>query len=118
MQRKMARDLDALAMYDDFMNNIAPKLQQMIIDGTTATDVYKLAEAQMAARLLTIAMTSKDPKIAMQAIKEAHDRSLGKAKETTEITTRYEKLSDEELDALLQSQKESMDDTTSSDDVH
>lgn len=105
-QDSMARSLDHLARYDEFFNKIAPKLERMVLDGKGATDIYKIGEAQMAARLLTIAMTEKDPEIAMKAIKEAHDRSLGKSKETLQVNTRYEKLSDEELDALLISETE------------
>lgn len=108
-QDKMVRDLDALAEYDEFCNKILPRLRQAMADGKNATDIYKIAEAEMAARMVTIALTDKDPKSAMQAIKECFDRSLGKAKETMEVTTRYEKLSEEELDAMLASQEQSLD---------
>lgn len=103
---EMARSLDDLAFFDKFFNDIAPKLRQMVIDGATANDIYKIAEAQTAARMLTIAMTEKDPKIAMQAIKEMHDRSLGKAKESMEITSRYEALSEEDLQQLIREEEQ------------
>ena len=101
--------IDGLAEYEDFVNNILPKLRKMVAQGKGATDIYKVAEAEMAARMVTIALTEKDPKSAMQAVKECLDRSLGKAKETMEVTAKYESLNDEDLDKRLAQQEAALE---------
>ena len=111
-QDEATRNLDDLAFFDEFFNKIAPQLRKMIVDGKTATEIYKIGESQMAARILTIALTEKDPKVVMAAIKEAHDRSLGKAKETLEVNNRYEAMSDEDIDRQLREQEEALEDAT------
>jgi hypothetical protein len=102
-QSKMARDIDALSEYDDFCNRVLPRLRQLIADDKSdAKDILASQEKLMAARMVTIALTEKDSKVAMQAIKDIYDRTMGKAKETIDVNNRYEQLSEEDLDAALE----------------
>jgi hypothetical protein len=110
---QMARDLDKLADYEAFCEKILPQLRRMVKDGSSAEAIYKFAESFAAARNVTIALTDGDPGRAMTAIKDILDRSQGKAKERTEHTHKFEKLKDNEIDALLQSR---LKETASDDD--
>jgi signal recognition particle receptor subunit beta len=105
----MASALDKLAAYEEFCKDILPSLQKAIKEGRSAEDIYKMAESIAAARAVTIAATEQDSGKALAAIKDIMDRTQGKAKERVETTHKYEKLKDEELDALLLSQGAELD---------
>jgi hypothetical protein len=109
-QAQLARSLDQLAEFESFKADILPKLRQFIKEGKTASEIYSWAQSYLAAKTVTLALASKDEKTALGAIKEALDRGVGKAADKVEITQRYEQLSDEELEALLQSERESAQD--------
>lgn len=107
-QGKMARDIDGLAEFDTFVNTVLPKLRRMLADDkSSARDMISFTEKEMAARMITIALTEKDPKVAMTAIKDVMDRSMGKATETHEVTTRFENVSDDDLERMI-AQEEAM----------
>jgi phosphotransferase system HPr-like phosphotransfer protein len=102
--------LDDLAEYERFKAEILPKLRKMMRDGKSAEEIYNFSQGLLAARAVTIAASSPDEKTALQAIKEVLDRGVGKAADRLEVTQRYEKLSTEELEALLKSQEEDLQD--------
>jgi hypothetical protein len=105
-QNEVARNLDQLAEYDEFCNRILPQLRKMLADpNKSASDVYSVAQKEMAARMVTIALTEKDPKTAMTAIRDALDRTMGKAKETLEVHNRYEDMSDEALERMIKQEE-------------
>ncbi len=108
------RAVDDLAEFDKFKEEILPMLKKAISESWSAEKIYKMAEAHAAARNVTIALTDQDSGKAMTAIKELMDRSKGKATEKQEITHSYSKLSDEELDALIDSQKKDLADDDAS----
>jgi hypothetical protein len=107
-QTAMARNLDELAAFESFKTEILPKIQDMMRQGKSAEDIYSFSQSYAAARGVTIAMTSKDEKTALAAIKEVLDRGVGKAADKLEVTTRYANLPMEELQALIQSQEEEL----------
>lgn len=109
---QMARDLDKLAEYDAFVNNILPRLQQLLLDDKKSSrDIMSFAEKELVARMVTIALTpGSSPKDAMTAIKDLLDRTQGKAKETLTINQKYDQLEEAELDSLLISERESLKD--------
>lgn len=110
---RIAKALDDLAAFEEFQAELLPALRGAIQAGKTADDIYKMAEAMAAARAVTIAATEKDSGKALAAIREVLDRSKGKATERREIAHKYEKLKDEELDALILSElAESGEDAT------
>jgi len=104
-QNRMARNLDDLAQFDDFEATILPKLRQMIKNGDSAEAIYKFSQSFLAARAVTIGIQSPDEKAALAAIREVLDRALGKAADKIELTTRYESLTDDALDRMLEQQE-------------
>jgi len=105
-ERDRNRVIDELEQFEKFKAEILPVLRKEISKGTPAEEIYKKFEAHLAARAVTIAMTETDTSRAMAAIREALDRSKGKAVERKEITRKYENLSDAELEALAKSKRE------------
>lgn len=109
----MAKALDELSEFEQFKNEVLPRLRKEVAKGTDAEKIYEMCQAHLAARAVTIALTEKDTARALSAIKEALDRGKGKAKERQEITHKYEELKDEELDAILMSEIGDMDESDS-----
>lgn len=106
----MVRKIDDLAAYEQFKSEILPYLRDAIQRGATAEEIYRKAEALAAARAVTIAATETDTGKALSAIKDILDRSGGKATDRKVIEHRYKDLSDSELDAMLLSESEEVDD--------
>jgi hypothetical protein len=108
-QSTIAKNIDELAEYEEFKASILPKLRRMIRDGKSAEDIYAFSQSVLAARAVTIGMSSEDEKTALTAIREVLDRGVGKAADKLEITSRYKNLSDEELSSLLSSQEKDLE---------
>lgn len=100
-KRKRERMLDKLAAFEEFQANLAPKLQRMILDGSSSEDILEETAAYAAARIATIAMTEQDSSKALAAAKDIIDRAKGKAVERVAIAHKYEKMDENALDALL-----------------
>lgn len=109
-ENQMVRKIDDLAAYEQFKSEILPYLRDAIQRGATAEEIYRKAEALAAARAVTIAATETDTGKALSAIKDILDRSGGKATDRKVIEHRYKDLSDSELDAMLLSESEEVDD--------
>lgn len=107
-QRQLADTLDQLAEFESF-KELLPKIRQFVKDGKTAAEMYTYCQSYVAAKGISIALTSKDEKTALSAIKEILDRGVGKAADKVEITQRYEQLSDDELEALYRSQEQELE---------
>lgn len=108
----MADVLEALQEFDDFRQNVLPKLQQMVKDGAPPEEILKFAASMAAAKMVTKALISTD-KDSYNASKDILDRTLGKAKERHEHEHRYKNLKSEELDAIILSQVADLDDEDS-----
>lgn len=101
-ERRMVEALDNLSQFEEFQEQILPKLREALAQGATAQDIYKLASAAAAARAVTIAVRGEDGQ-ALAAIKEVLDRSVGKPTEKREVKHELANLPDDQLDALLDS---------------
>ena len=104
----MVKRLDALAQFEEFEDTILPKLRAAIKAGKKAEDIYDMVTAAAAGKIATLAITEKDSAKALALCKEILDRSGGKARERVDITSRYEKMTDEELDRQLLAQEEQL----------
>lgn len=105
----MERNLDLLAEFQKFKDEIAPILQEDLRANLSAQDLYTKYQAMAAARGISIALTETDSAKALAAIRDIQDRAGGKATERKEVTHKHEKLPDDQLDALLMSKFEDND---------
>lgn len=90
-------------LFAKWKRDVLPKLFQATKEGKTAEELYRLFADDAAARLIQIAITSPDQGKALAAAQDILDRTAGKATQKTQVEHKYEKLKDEELDALLRS---------------
>ncbi len=104
--------LDTLSRMRDFEDEIIPILQKALREGKSREEIEAdpRVHALLAAKQISIAIREQDTAKSMAAIKDFRDRTQGKAIERTEVKHKYEALSDEELDALLTSEAESLTD--------
>jgi hypothetical protein len=105
----MADVVDQLAEFEEYRARVLPKIRQLLAQGHKADDLYKKFKDDLAARKLTIALSSPDEGMALAAIKDITDRMEGKPIERKQLEHKYEKLNDEQLDALLLSEMGEMD---------
>lgn len=104
-QNKMAKNLDDLAAFEEFQDEILPTLKKAVKEGWSPEKIYKHAAALAAARSVSIALTEMDSAKALAGIKEILDRSGGKATERREVKHEVSALSDAELEALIASEE-------------
>lgn len=109
-ERDMIRNLDTLRQFDNFGQAIAPRLRKMITEGAKPEDILEFAKTMAAARVATIAINSENEAKALSAAQEILNRSEGKPTEKKDVTHRLEKLESKELDALLESLYEKVED--------
>lgn len=100
-KRKRERVLDKLAAFQEFQAALSPKMQRMILDGSSAEEIIAETAAYAAARIATIAVTDNDSGKAYAAAKDILDRAHGKAVERRELAHKFDKLDDDALDALV-----------------
>lgn len=105
--------MDELALFQQFKEELLPKLQEAIVGGKSAEDILEMSQKYAAARLGTIIATEVDSGRALSAIKEVLDRTLGKAVERKQVDHRLGKLPEEQIDALLIT---ALEETTSTDE--
>lgn len=108
-QLRMADVLDEIREFEEWRTEIYPKIAQMVKDGKAADEILAFAESLAAAKLVSVLVRETDSSKVIAASKDILDRCLGKAKERSEVTHKYEKLKDEELDALIQSRLTEID---------
>lgn len=95
--------LDEALMHEQFRREALPRILEAIRRGDNLEKMFSDNETALAARLMTIALSDPDAKVALQAMKEITDRAIGKSKDSVSIEHKYEKMSDVELDSLLAS---------------
>lgn len=100
-ENRMARSLDRLADLESFAEMFLPAIRGDLKSGMSADEIYDKYKSIAAARVATIVVSEIDSSKALTAAKELLDRSGGKAAEKKEVTHKYERLKDEELDSLL-----------------
>jgi hypothetical protein len=110
-QDRVASLCDDVAEFSRFREDILPFLRKAIAEGMTAEQIYLKTQALAAARAVTIAATEEDPGKAMTAIKDILDRAQGKAKERVEVNHKFKDLTDSELDAMLLTSSNEVEET-------
>lgn len=97
-----------LAEFEKFQNETLKVLRKDAAAGMTAKEMRKKYMALLQAKVLTSAFTTDDVSKAQAVFKDIADREEGKPTEKQEVTHRLEKLSANELDALLKSEEEDL----------
>lgn len=110
VQDSVAHLVQDLVDFEDFKSTVLPAIRRDITAGMTAKELREKYSALVQARLLTEALTSQDSKSAITAAKDITDRVDGRATEKKEVTHKFDKLSDEELDAVIKSEEADLDD--------
>lgn len=105
---KMAKLLDDLSEFQEYQT-ILKELRKDIKKGFTEAQLAKKYAPMAQARIISDMLTTNNPTAALAAAKDLLDRANGKATEKQEITHRLEKLSDQELDALIQSEEQELE---------
>lgn len=103
-ERAILGRMDDLSEFEEFRAEVLPQLRKMMYRNASAKEIAEFARARMLARATTIALTSEDEKTALAAVREVLDRGDGKSTETKKIEVN--KMSDEELDALIKAEME------------
>lgn len=101
--RRRERLINKLAAIEDYHATVPADLRRMLENRATPQDIMEYAARLAAARLVT-ELGSTDPKQAMEASKQILDRTQGKAVERVQQHHKFEKLDEEQLDALILSQ--------------
>ena len=117
-ERRGYQFLDDLSEFQRFQEKFLKIIRQDLDKGLSADAIYKKYEGFAAARAATIVMTEPDSGKALNAIKEIRDRASGKAKEVKEVEHKFSMLPEEELDAVLLSQLEELDDIQADETEH
>ena len=117
-QRGIARNIDKLASYDEFVGSVTPRLQKAVLEKWSPEKIYKEFGGLVASKAVAMALSSEsDPGKALAAIQEVLNRGFGKATEKLETTHKYTNLDDKSLDSLLESAMKSAAEDKESEEV-
>ena len=98
---RAARNLDALAEYEEFCGGVLPQLRRMVLEGWSAEKIRKTFSSKVQARMITSALTGNIRSAAtLKAIKDTLDRHEGTAVARMEQKSVYAKMDKKELAAL------------------
>lgn len=100
-EQRMLDSLEHLTLFQRWQQEVLPRMQAAFKAGKGAEDLYKEFAGDAAARAIMIATTSPDAGKAMAAIVDILNRAQGKPTEQVQLSHKYEKLKDDELDALV-----------------
>lgn len=100
-QARMIRNLEEAKRIEAFRENLSDSIKRDLEAGMNAEELMAKHESLAVARLVTILQTEPDSGKALAAARELLDRVQGKPTQKQEVKHQYERLQDEELDAVL-----------------
>jgi hypothetical protein len=106
----MANLIDDIAEFEDFQATTLKAIRKDIKKGLGAKELRDKYAAILQGRLLTDALTTSDLKVAAAIGKDVIDRVEGKPTEKKEVTHKFKDMKEEELDAILKSEIEELED--------
>ncbi len=111
-ESKMAAALDTRTLLDDISAELLPIMRTASKERWTRDQwrAHPVLSALIQARQFSIAITDDDTSKALAAIKDINDRTEGRATERVETIHILEKLPDEQLDALLETELKELSD--------
>ena len=101
VENRTIKIVEEVRAFEEFRTQVAPQLRADLQSGMSAKELYSKYEALAAARGLTIAMTDRNPAIALKAIQDILDRGQGKAAQEVRHKHKFQDLPEEQLDAIL-----------------
>lgn len=78
------------------------QLMGLVQKGASPEEIYEKFGPALAARMIMLGLTEKNPAMLKGVIQEVHNRAYGKPKEKQEVTHKYENLSEEELNQQIE----------------
>lgn len=106
----MTKALDDLAEFEEFKQTTLKAIRKDIRNGKGAKELREKYAAIVQGRLISDALTTEDQKVAAAIGKDVIDRVEGKATEKKEVTHKFKDMKDAELDAILKSEIEELED--------
>jgi len=103
------RLVDDLNAFDEFKEKILPALRRDLLKGMPSEKLREKYSAYITAGMITTALIDEDPGKRLAAGKDLIDRVEGKAKERKEIEHRLTRLSEDELNAVIASEIQDLD---------
>ncbi len=103
-QHKLHQDLAEFEDYQTILKTIRKDIKAGMTQKELAAKYAPLAQARVISEMLT----SENPTAALAAAKDLLDRVEGKATEKKEVTHRFKDMSEKELDAILKSEEEDL----------
>ena len=104
----MANNVDRIAALQEIENTFGPAVRKALLDGKTDKQIMEQFKPIVGARLVTIATTGEDS-VALAAGREILNRLEGTPVQKTEATHKFQRLPDEELDAIIESEVASLE---------
>lgn len=101
--------IDKVEAFEDWEKTILPVLKKDIDAGMSQEVLAQKYAALAQARVISEALTNPDANKALVAAKDIIDRAKGKATEKREVIHKLEKMTDAELDAILFSEEEDLE---------
>lgn len=102
--------LKEVSQFEEFKATILPAMQKDLKKGMGAKELRAKYAALLQARVITDALTTKDAGKAALIAKDLLDRVEGKATEKKEVVHKFQDMKDEEIDAVLKSEIEELED--------
>ncbi len=112
-ENKTIELIDKIRKFADFEKTILPALQDDVKAGMGPKELRTKYASLVQARIISEALNNPDGGKALVAAADIINRSEGKATEKKEVTHRFDSLSDEELDAVLESETQDLEDLQS-----
>jgi hypothetical protein len=102
--------IDQLTAFEDFQGNILPALQKDVKNGLSTKQLREKYASLVQARIITAALANPDDGKALAAATDLINRVEGKPTEKKEVTHTLANASDKEIDAILRSELEELED--------
>lgn len=107
-EKQLINMIDKLAEFEEYCSLIGEPLRKLVESGASQKEIREAFLPLIQARQVAIALTSEDVGKAHAAAQAILDRAEGKAKEQHVHTHKLDQLPEEELDAVILSELDSM----------
>lgn len=110
VQTKANALCDDIKEFEEFRATTLKAIRRDIKKGMSAAKIREKYLAILQGRLITDALTTDNVGLAQAIVKDVADRVEGRATEKKEVTHRFKDMSEKELDAVLKSEEQDLED--------